>query len=180
MYLPQLIQSAEAAQSSFEVLKTAFIQQGSEQSTNEPQIILATVKGDIHDIGKNIVKVIMQNCGFQVIDLGKDVSYETVVAVAKKHQVRLVGLSALMITTVTSMAKTIQVLKQELPDCKVIVGGAVLTQELADFYAKGAMETVKLQKAIFKYNGKYFKYTNNKSLRQTICFVLNFFKNSVL
>ena len=155
LYLPQLIQSAEAAQSSFEVLKQALMNQGTDQGSNGPKVILATVKGDIHDIGKNIVKVIMQNYGFQILDLGKDVPHEAVVETAKKHQVKLIGLSALMTTTVTSMAKTIRLLKQEVPDCKVVVGGAVLTQELAefvqaDFYAKDAMETVRIAKTYFE------------------------------
>ena len=155
LYLPQLIKSAEAAQSSFEVLKLALMNKGTENSSKGPKVILATVKGDIHDIGKNIVKVIMQNYGFEVIDLGKDVPHEEVLEAVRKHNVKLVGLSALMTTTVTSMAETITCLKEEVPECKVVVGGAVLTEELAqfvqaDFYAKDAMETVRIAKAYFE------------------------------
>ena len=155
LYLPQLIKSAEAAQSSFEVLKLALMNKGTENPSKGPKVILATVKGDIHDIGKNIVKVIMQNYGFEVIDLGKDVSYEEVLEAVRKHNVKLVGLSALMTTTVTSMAETITCLKEEVPECKVVVGGAVLTEELAqfvqaDFYAKDAMETVRIAKTYFE------------------------------
>ena len=155
LYLPQLIKSAEAAQSSFEVLKLALMNKGTENPSKGPKVILATVKGDIHDIGKNIVKVIMQNYGFEVIDLGKDVSYEEVLEAVRKHNVKLVGLSALMTTTVTSMAETITCLKEEVPECKVVVGGAILTEELAqfvqaDFYAKDAMETVRIAKTYFE------------------------------
>ena len=155
LYLPQLIKSAEAAQSSFEVLKLALMNKGTENPSKGPKVILATVKGDIHDIGKNIVKVIMQNYGFEVIDLGKDVPHEEVLEAVRKHNVKLVGLSALMTTTVTSMAETITCLKEEAPECKVVVGGAVLTEELAqfvqaDFYAKDAMETVRIAKAYFE------------------------------
>ena len=155
LYLPQLIKSAEAAQSSFEVLKLALMNKGTENPSKGPKVILATVKGDIHDIGKNIVKVIMQNYGFEVIDLGKDVPHEEVLEAVRKHNVKLVGLSALMTTTVTSMAETITCLKEEAPECKVVVGGAVLTEELAqlfqaDFYAKDAMETVRIAKVYFE------------------------------
>lgn len=154
LYLPQLIKSAEAAQSSFEVLKVAMIKNGGTHQSG-PKVILATVHGDIHDIGKNIVKVIMQNYGFTVIDLGKDVPTEAVLEAVKKHGVKLVGLSALMTTTVASMKETIESLKKVEPKCKVIVGGAVLTPELAefvgaDFYAKDAMETVRISEKVFK------------------------------
>lgn len=151
LYLPQLIKSAEAAQSSFEVLKLELMKQGDRGQNKGPKVILATVHGDIHDIGKNIVKVIMQNYGFDILDLGKDVPKETILAAVKKHDVRLVGLSALMTTTVTSMAEAIALLNAEVPECKVVVGGAVLTAELAafvkaNFYAKDAMDTVKIAK----------------------------------
>lgn len=154
LYLPQLIKSAEAAQSSFEVLKLAMIQNGGTHQGG-PKVILATVHGDIHDIGKNIVKVILQNYGFTVIDLGKDVAAEEVVKAALKHQVELVGLSALMTTTVTSMKETIECLNREYPECKVVVGGAVLTPDLAtfvgaNFYAKDAMETVRIAQRFFE------------------------------
>ena len=154
LYLPQLIKSAEAAQSSFEVLKVEMLKQGGETNSG-PKVVLATVHGDIHDIGKNIVKVIMQNYGFTIIDLGKDVSTDEVLKAVEKHKVKLVGLSALMTTTVTSMKETIKALNEHYPSCKVVVGGAVLTPELADFvgadfYAKDAMETVKIGKEVFK------------------------------
>ena len=111
-------------------------------------MILATVKGDIHDIGKNIVRAILENYGFHVIDLGRDVLPETVVEAALRDDVKLVGLSALMTTTVQSMADTIALLRQRKQDCLVVVGGAVLTQDYADRigadrYAKNAMETVR-------------------------------------
>lgn len=118
------------------------------------KIILATVKGDIHDIGKNIVKVLLENYSFDVIDLGKDVSPEVIVECAVKEEVRLVGLSALMTTTVVSMEDTIKLLREQKPDCKVMVGGAVLNQEYADmigadFYGKDAMQSVYYAQRIF-------------------------------
>ena len=111
------------------------------------KIILATVKGDIHDIGKNIVKVLLENYSYDVIDLGKDVSPETIVQTAIREDVKLVGLSALMTTTVVNMEETIRQLRTEKPDTKIVVGGAVLTKEYAesigaDCYAKDAMATV--------------------------------------
>lgn len=110
-------------------------------------MVLATVKGDIHDIGKNIVKVLLESYGFKVIDLGKDVDKRTVVDAAIKHKVKLVGLSALMTTTLKSMEETIELLNREYPECKTVVGGAVLTSDYAeqihaDFYAKDAKESV--------------------------------------
>ena len=115
--------------------------------------MLATVKGDIHDIGKNIVKVLLENYGYDVIDLGKDVPCESVVEAAIEHKVKLVGLSALMTTTLKSMEDTIKLLRENNVDCKVVVGGAVLTPEYADqigadFYAKDAKETVDIAKQI--------------------------------
>ena len=115
--------------------------------TKKDKIILATVKGDIHDIGKNIVKVLLENYSYDVVDLGKDVSAEKIVETALSQNIKLVGLSALMTTTVTSMEETIQQLRKQKPDCKIVVGGAVLTQEYADMigadhYAKDAMATV--------------------------------------
>ena len=112
------------------------------------KIIVATVEGDIHDIGKNIVKVLLENYGFDVLDLGKDVKAERVVQAAKENNIKLVGLSALMTTTVPAMERTIKLLKQEISDVKVVVGGAVLTKDYADMihadkYAKDAMETVR-------------------------------------
>ena len=118
-------------------------------------IILATVKGDIHDIGKNIVKVMLENYGYEVIDLGKDVPPETIVSTAIERNIKLVGLSALMTTTVPSMEETIKLLRKEKPDTKVVVGGAVLTQEYADMigadaYGKDAMATVRYADTVFE------------------------------
>ena len=153
IYLPQLIKSAEAAKKAFEALQSELIDSPKEQQTAKAKVVLATVYGDIHDIGKNIVKVIMENYNFDVIDLGKDVPTEKIVGAVKEKKVKIVGLSALMTTTVNSMKETIAKLKEECPDTKIIVGGAVLTEELAqyvkaDYYAKDAMETVRLSKSI--------------------------------
>ncbi len=147
VFLPQLLMSAEAAKSAFEVIKSSMPKESS-KGEKPFTIVIATVKGDIHDIGKNIVKVLLQNYGFDVCDLGKDVPPEEVVSAVKKHNAPLVGLSALMTTTVPSMAETIKLLKKECPDTKTVVGGAVLTSEYAkmidaDHYAKDAMEAVR-------------------------------------
>ena len=149
IFLPQLIKSAEGAKSAFDVLRTKITTEKSEDQVEKTKVILATVFGDIHDIGKNIVKVIMENYNFDVIDLGKDVPKEAVLEAVRKWGVKIVGLSALMTTTVSSMKDTIELLRKETPEVKVIVGGAVLTEELAeyvgaDFYAKDAMETVRI------------------------------------
>lgn len=146
VFLPQLLMSADAAKAAFEVLKKKMAAEGSGTEKKE-KVILATVKGDIHDIGKNIVKVLLENYSFDVIDLGKDVDPKLILETAKKEQVRLVGLSALMTTTVANMEQTIRLLKKELPECKIMVGGAVLNQEYADmigadFYGKDAMKSV--------------------------------------
>jgi len=153
VYLPQLLMSAEAAKSAFEVIKTAISAEKTEQ--NKGKIVLATVEGDIHDIGKNIVKLLLENYGFSVIDLGKDVKPETIVDTVIKENIKLVGLSALMTTTVPSMEKTIKLLRKTAPDCKIVVGGAVLTRDYAekigaDKYAKDAMETVRYAEEILK------------------------------
>ena len=145
IYLPQLLMSAEAAKRAFEEIKAA--SQGDGQKKGEA-VVIATVKGDVHDIGKNILKLLLENYGFDVIDLGRDVPPETVVAEAKSHGARLVGLSALMTTTVPAMEETVRLLHAEAPDCRVMVGGAVLTQEYADkigadYYAKDAMSGVR-------------------------------------
>lgn len=150
MFLPQLLMSAEAAKSAFDEVKKTIKTSGASKET----VILATVKGDIHDIGKNIVKVIMENYGYNVIDLGKDVAPETIVEIAIEKDIKLVGLSALMTTTVPAMEETIKQLNEKKPDCKVVVGGAVLTQEYADMihadkYAKNAMETVRYAEELF-------------------------------
>jgi 5-methyltetrahydrofolate--homocysteine methyltransferase len=151
MYLPQLLMAAEAASKAFEAVKESM---GDARSESKGKIIVATVKGDIHDIGKNIVKVLLENYGYDVMDLGKDVEPEKVVAVAKEQEVKLVGLSALMTTTTEAMAETAALLKKECPDTKIMVGGAVLTQEYADmigadYYAKDAMEGVRIAESIF-------------------------------
>ncbi|MBR3356518.1 MAG: homocysteine S-methyltransferase family protein [Solobacterium sp.] len=151
VFLPQLLMSADAAKASFAVIKDAMKDSGSEPKGT---IILATVKGDIHDIGKNIVKVLLENYGYNVLDLGKDVAPETIVQAAIDHNVSLVGLSALMTTTVTSMKETIELFRKVRPDTTIIVGGAVLTQEYADqigadAYAKDAMETVRFADRFF-------------------------------
>lgn len=156
VFLPQLLMSAEAAKQAFEVLKEQMSAEG-ETDLKKEKIILATVKGDIHDIGKNIVKVLLENYNFQVLDLGKDVPPETIVETAEKENVRLVGLSALMTTTVISMEKTIKLLRKRLPACKVMVGGAVLNQEYADmidadFYGKDAMQSVYYAQSLFETN----------------------------
>ncbi|MBE6814159.1 MAG: homocysteine methyltransferase [Ruminococcaceae bacterium] len=153
IYLPQLLMSAEAAKSSFEAIKE--FMSNSEKTSSKGKIVIATVKGDIHDIGKNIVKLLLENYGFDVIDLGKDVPPETVAQKAIDTNAKLVGLSALMTTTVPAMEETIKLLKEKAPWCKTVVGGAVLTQEYADKigadkYAKDAMETVRFAEEIFK------------------------------
>jgi 5-methyltetrahydrofolate--homocysteine methyltransferase len=146
VFLPQLILAAEVTQSSFEVIKKK-LAADNKTPVSKGKIVMATVKGDVHDIGKNIVKVILENYGYTVIDLGKDVDYMAVVNAAIEHKAKLVGLSALMTTTLVSMEKTIQLLREYKVDCKVVVGGAVLTPEYAkqigaDYYAKDAMDTV--------------------------------------
>lgn len=153
IFLPQLIQSAETVKKSFEIIKKNMLEKG-QNNIEKGKIVLATVKGDIHDIGKNIVKVLLENYGFKVIDLGKDVPIEKVVEAVKEHDIKLVGLSALMTTTVISMKKTIEALKENNLKCKVFVGGAVLNEEYADmigadFYAKDARESVRIAEKIF-------------------------------
>lgn len=148
MYLPQLLMSAEASQSAFEVIKSEMASHPQEGQTSKGRIVIATVHGDIHDIGKNIVKLIMENYGFEVLDLGKDVPEDRVVEETLKFGAPIVGLSALMTTTVPAMEETIRQLREKAPGVKVIVGGAVLTQEYADsigadFYGKDAMASVR-------------------------------------
>ena len=147
MFLPQLLMSADAAKASFEAIKTTLSKQG-KGSESKAKIIIATVKGDIHDIGKNIVKTLLENYGFEMIDLGKDVDPELILKTVKEQNIKLVGLSALMTTTVVNMEETIKLLRDNGADCKVMVGGAVLTQEYADmigadFYSKDAMGSVR-------------------------------------
>ncbi len=153
VFLPQLLMSAEAAKAAFEVIKNAMAGSGEAQE-KKGTIILATVKGDIHDIGKNIVKVLLENYSYDVIDLGKDIPPETVVEEAVSRHVPLVGLSALMTTTVPSMEETIKQLRENAPWVKVMVGGAVLTQEYADTigadaYCKDAMASVHYAETVF-------------------------------
>ena len=153
LFLPQLLQAASAAQSAFEEIKTAIAQKG-EGSASKGRIVLATVKGDVHDIGKNIVRVILENYGFEVLDLGRDVPVETIVNTVRDKDVHLVGLSALMTTTLKSMEETIAALHAAKLDCKVMVGGAVLTPEYAekigaDWYAKDAKRSADIAKEFF-------------------------------
>lgn len=153
LFLPQLLMSAEAAKSAFAILKDKMDKSGEVQE-KIGTIILATVKGDIHDIGKNIVKVLLENYSFDVIDLGKDVAPEQIVDMVLDKNVKLVGLSALMTTTVVSMEETIRMLREQAPQCKVMVGGAVLNQEYADmigadFYGKDAMQSVRYAQELF-------------------------------
>lgn len=153
MYLPQLLMAAEAAQSAFGCIKKAMAVQGT--MADKAAFVLATVKGDIHDIGKNIVKLLLENYGFAVTDLGKDVSPQDIVDAVVRLHAPLAGLSALMTTTVPAMEETVQLLHEQAPWCKVVVGGAVLNKEYAarmgaDFYAADAMEAVHYGKAVLE------------------------------
>ncbi len=156
VFLPRLLMSAEAAKSAFSAIKEHLIKAGAVQQKKE-KIVLATVKGDIHDIGKNIVKVLLENYGYDVIDLGKDVDEKEIVRAAQENDVQLVGLSALMTTTVANMKKAIEELRSALPSCKVMVGGAVLTPEYAtmigaDYYGKDAMAAVYIAQKLFHHD----------------------------
>ena len=151
LFLPQLLMSAEAAKASFEVIKATMSADGS--SVKKGNIVIATVHGDIHDIGKNIVKLLLENYGYNVIDLGKNVPPETVLKAVTDNHAPLVGLSALMTTTVPSMEETVKLIKENAPWCKTVVGGAVLTQDYADKigadkYAADAMETVRYAESV--------------------------------
>ena len=155
VFLPQLLMAAEAAGSAFDVVRAAMPSQG---GAEKGPVILATVKGDIHDIGKNICRALLENYGFKVIDLGRDVPPERVVEAARREKARLVGLSALMTTTVGFMEQTVRLVHESLPDCKVTVGGAVLTADYAakigaDFYSKDAMGLVRLAEKFFGKGG---------------------------
>jgi 5-methyltetrahydrofolate--homocysteine methyltransferase len=154
VFLPQLLMSAEAAKAAFEVIKEQLAKSGIVEG-KKGTVILATVRGDIHDIGKNIVKVLLENYSYDVIDLGKDVPPELIVKTAVEKDVKLVGLSALMTTTVPSMEETIRQLQKESPDTKVMVGGAVLTEDYAktigaNQYCKDAMASVNYAEGVFK------------------------------
>ena len=152
VFLPQLLMAADAAGAAFEVVRAAM--PAREDGAVKGPIVIATVKGDIHDIGKNICRALLENYGFTVIDLGRDVPPETVLEAAKREKARLVGLSALMTTTVCFMEETVKLLHEELPECKVTVGGAVLTADYAakigaDHYAKDAMGLVRYAESLF-------------------------------
>lgn len=154
MFLPQLLMSADAAKASFEAIKTVLAKQGKHSDT-KGKIVIATVKGDIHDIGKNIVKTLLENYGFEMIDLGKDVDPELILKTVQEQHIKLVGLSALMTTTVVNMEATIKLLRENNVDCKVMVGGAVLTQEYADmigadFYSRDAMGSVRYANDLYE------------------------------
>ena len=148
LYLPQLLMSAEAAKAVFELLKERMSAQGGGPPAGKAKVVLATVKGDVHDIGKNIVKVLLENYGYRVIDLGKDVAPEAVAGAVVRERAELCGLSALMTTTVGSMEETIRLLREQAPWCRIMAGGAVLTEEYArrigaDFYGRDAMSDVR-------------------------------------
>lgn len=152
IFLPQLMRSADASSEAFEVIKASISKKGV-SSVNKGKIIIATVKGDIHDIGKNIVKTILANYGYQLIDLGRDVPPLKVVETAVNEDVRLIGLSALMTTTLPAMAETVRILRESGHDCKIMVGGAVLTKEYAaeigaDYYSKDAKQAVDIAKEV--------------------------------
>ncbi len=154
-YLPQLLMSAEAARAAFEVIKTRMTAETAERTPTKYPIVLATVKGDIHDIGKNIVRLLLENYGYPVTDLGRDVPPEAVVEAAVRLHAPLVGLSALMTTTVPAMEETIRALRKDAPWCRIVVGGAVLTADYAtaigaDHYAADAMETVRYAEGLCK------------------------------
>ena len=149
--------SAEAVKVGFDVVK-ARMGDSADDGMGSNAIAVATVKGDIHDIGKNIVKMLLENYGFRVVDLGRDVEPEEVLRVASEQGIRLVGLSALMTTTVRAMEQTVELLHEKLPGCKVMVGGAVLTPEYAeqigaDYYAKDAAESARIAERFFAEQG---------------------------
>ena len=148
MYLPQLLMSAEAAQSAFEQIK-AQLKTNASDSVSKGRVVIATVQGDIHDIGKNLVAMMLKNYGFEVIDLGKDVPRETIIREAKAHDAKIIALSALMTTTMQEMREVVRYARQEGVNAYVMIGGAVITQEYADEigaegYSKDAAEAVRL------------------------------------
>ncbi len=154
VFLPQLLMAADAAGAAFDVIRAALAKSGDAPTKVKGPIVIATVKGDIHDIGKNIVRALLENYGFKVIDLGRDVAPEAILEAARRENCRLVGLSALMTTTVCFMEETIKLLHAELPGCKVMVGGAVLTAEYAaeihaDYYSRDAMGAVRTAEEVF-------------------------------
>ena len=152
VFLPQLLMSAEAAKASFEIIKEKLSGSGSDDKIG--RVILATVKDDIHDIGKNIVRVLLENYRFEVIDLGRDVPAEKVLEAVRRYDIKAVGLSALMTTTVVRMEETIRLLRREAPEVRIFVGGAVLTEEYAmqidaDAYCRDAMASVRYCQKLF-------------------------------
>ncbi|MFW5749701.1 MAG: homocysteine S-methyltransferase family protein [Halanaerobium sp.] len=154
IFLPQLVQSAETVKEAFSVLKEEMARTGG-RDISKGKIVMATVKGDVHDIGKNIVKTVLENYGYQIIDLGRNVNIKEVVKAVKENEIKLLGLSALMTTTVKNMEKTINAVREAAPAAKIMVGGAVLTADYAemieaDFYARDAKEAVEIAKEIFK------------------------------
>ena len=155
IFLPQLMQSAEAAKMGFEAINRYIAATGNMDYEKKGPVVIATVKGDVHDIGKNICRALLENYGFRVVDLGRDVPPEKVLAAARRENARFVGLSALMTTTVCNMEATVKLLHEQLPGCKVAVGGAVLTADYAakigaDFYSRNAMELVRLAERFFR------------------------------
>ena len=154
LFLPQLLRAADAAASAFTVIRARMDESG-HAGENKGRILVATVKGDIHDIGKNIVKALLENYGFDILDLGKDVSPEKILEAVKEEHIPLVGLSALMTTTVPFMEETIRLLKKDAPETKVMVGGAVLTKDYAEeigahVYCKDAMASVRFAESFFE------------------------------
>lgn len=152
IFIPQLMLCASTAQTAFEVIKER-LESAGEDKSSRGKIIIATVEGDIHDIGKNIVKVILENYGYEVIDLGKDVSPQAILNCVQEEKTKLLGLSALMTTTLPAMVKTIELVKAAVPDCKIMVGGAVLTEEYAmqigaDYYVKDAKASADVAKNV--------------------------------
>jgi 5-methyltetrahydrofolate--homocysteine methyltransferase len=152
IFLPQLINAANAACAGFDVIRERLARSGA-QAVSKGKIVLATVHGDIHDIGKNIVRTVLENYGYTVIDLGRDVPAETVVETIIREDVKLVGLSALMTTTVQSMADTIEAIRRSGRDCKIMVGGAVLTPDYAreigaDYYARDAKQSADIARQV--------------------------------
>ncbi|MGM0603068.1 MAG: homocysteine S-methyltransferase family protein [Bacillota bacterium] len=153
IFLPQLVQSAETVKEAFAVIKKNMAQSGG-RDISKGKIAVATVKGDVHDIGKNIVKTVLENYGYQIIDLGRNVQIEEIVRTVKENEIKLLGLSALMTTTVKNMEKAIKAVREESPDCRIMVGGAVLTADYADmieadFYGRDAREAVNIAQKVF-------------------------------
>ena len=153
IFIPQLMLCASTAQSAFEVIKERIVSSGTQQMS-KGAIVIATVQGDIHDIGKNIVKVILENYGYDIIDLGKDVDPKLIAKTVADKGIKLVGLSALMTTTLPSMKESIRLIKETTPDCKIMVGGAVLTKDYAleigaDYYVKDATDSANVAKGVF-------------------------------